>query len=588
MFKQRKFIHDFTERYAYPFNESLFTRSDDAIINQLQQIILSLQTDGFFTIKVTGFDVIEDYAQINETMKQWYQASTRTSKSNRKNEEDNRYEYIDLKDSAIKLLIVHYYIAIKEEEGTADVIIQVPRVVNKFYFYLNGNYYSSMYQIVDASTYNNSSTKGKKSDCVTFKTNLQPIRIYRHEYKISDTMGEHHLLTQFDCNAFNKTVSTINYLFAKFGLMETLRRFNLSNVIRVNTDDQTDEYTYSFLGKKSNGIYVNVLKSFLDRVPIVQHIVYTICNSIESDSKINDIYNNEFWIAKLGSSFNSNNRLNKGYNVISSIESVLDLNIQNQIHLPWEYKKHIYSILSWIICEYGLLKLKDNLDITTKKIRHAEYMSAIYATKLSTGIYRLANKGKRADLKDIKRVIYTRPDFLVTEITKSQLVTFRNIVNDMDSVLALKFTYKGISGIGETSSSIPDQFRHLDISNMGILDPDASSASDPGVNGSLVPFLKVYANGYFSNKQEPITWENEYNKLYDEYKKIRGLKDVVEFKNNVLGKDDKDTNIINECENVSKNIQISMANNMVNLEPLDSVTGLPLEESGLIYYECSG
>ena len=48
MFKQRKFIHDFTERYAYPFNESLFTRSDDAIINQLQQIILSLQTDGFF------------------------------------------------------------------------------------------------------------------------------------------------------------------------------------------------------------------------------------------------------------------------------------------------------------------------------------------------------------------------------------------------------------------------------------------------------------------------------------------------------------------------------------------------------------
>jgi hypothetical protein len=445
-----------------------------------------------------------------------------------------------------------------------------------------------MYQIVDASTYNNSSTKGKKSDCVTFKTNLQPIRIYRHEYKISDTMGEHHLLTQFDCNAFNKTVSTINYLFAKFGLMETLRRFNLSNVIRVNTDDQTDEYTYSFLGKKSNGIYVNVLKSFLDRVPIVQHIVYTICNSIESDSKINDIYNNEFWIAKLGSSFNSNNRLNKGYNVISSIESVLDLNIQNQIHLPWEYKKDIYSILSWIICEYGLLKLKDNLDITTKKIRHAEYMSAIYATKLSTGIYRLANKGKRADLKDIKRVIYTRPDFLVTEITKSQLVTFRNIVNDMDSVLALKFTYKGISGIGETSSSIPDQFRHLDISNMGILDPDASSASDPGVNGSLVPFLKVYANGYFSNKQEPITWENEYNKLYDEYKKIRGLKDVVEFKNNVLGKDDKDTNIINECENVSKNIQISMANNMVNLEPLDSVTGLPLEESGLIYYECSG
>ena len=588
MFKQRKFIHDFVEKYSYPFNDELFTRSDDAIINQLQQIILSLQSEGFFTIKVTGFDVIESYSEINEIMKQWCTASTRTSKSNRKNEEDNRYDYIDLKSSAIKLLIVHYYIAIKDEEGTADVIIQVPRVVKKFYFYLNGNYYSSMYQIVDASTYNNSSTKGKKSDCVTFKTNLQPIRIYKHEYKLNDTLGNQHLLTQFDCNAFNKTVSTVNYLFAKFGLIDTLKRFHLSDVIRVSNYDQSDDYTYSFLGKRSNGIYVNVLKMFLDRIPIVQHIVYSICNAIESSTTLDDIYGSEFWVIKLGSSFNSNDKLSKGYNVISSIESVLDLNIQNQIHLPWKYKKDIYSILSWIICEYGLLKLKDNLDINTKKIRHAEYLSAIYATKLSSNIYRLANKGKKADLKDIKRVIYTRPDFLVTEITKSQLVTFRNIVNDMDSVLALKFTYKGISGIGETSSSIPDQFRHLDISNMGILDPDASSASDPGVNGSLVPFLKVYANGYFSNKPEPITWENEYTKLFDEYKKIRGLKDVIEFKNKALGQLDNDTNIINECENVSKNIQLGMANNMISLEPLDSVTGLPLEESGMICYECGG
>ncbi|MBQ8131002.1 MAG: hypothetical protein IJ193_00760 [Bacilli bacterium] len=594
---QRQFIHDFVDKYSNDFNTNLFKRSDEAIIDQLKQIILSLQTtysedknSSFFTIKVVGFDVIDKYSEIAETMRNWYNASIKTSKSGRKSDEDNKYDYIDLKSSDIKLLIVHYYIAIKDEEGYADVIIQIPRVVNKFYFYLNGNYYSAMYQIVDASTYNNSSTKGQKSSCVTFKTNLQPIRIYKHDYIVKDTQGVEHTLTEYDCNAFNKTVPTVNYIFAKYGLFEGLKLFNLHNFIRVTQEDQSDDYTYSFLGKRSNGIYVNVTKNFLDTAPVVQHIVYTICNSIEADTTIDYLYGTEFWIAKLGSSFNSSNRLTKGYNVQISIESVLDMNIRNQLHLPWEWKQDIYHILAWILLEFGLLKLKDNLDITTKKIRYAEYIAAIYANKLSLGIYRLSNKGKRADLKDIKRVIYTKPDFLINEIIKSQLVTFKNIVNDMDAFLPLKFTYKGISGIGESSSSIPDQFRLLDISNMGILDPDASSPSDPGVNGSLTPFATVYDNGYFSNNSEPLTWEKEFNKLYNEYKQSRDLVDVVEFRNNMLG-ENTDTSVMKQSSDVLANICETVAKSAIEKDILtnaiDSVTGerINLEESGLLYYE---
>ena len=594
---QNKFIHDFIEKHSSKFNQNLFIRSDDAIIDQLKQIILTLQTDNsnpnssFFTIRVEGFDVIEDYDQIIETMRNWYANSIKSSKSSRKSEDDNKYDYIDLKSSDIKLLIVHYYIAIKDEEGYADVIIQIPRVVNKFYFYLNGNYYSTMYQIVDASTYNNSSTKGQKSTCVTFKTNLQPIRIYKHDYVLTDTKGNDHDVTEYDCNAFNKTVPTVYYIFAKYGLAEGLRLFNLENFIRVSQVDESDEYTYSFLGKRSNGLYVNVTKTFLDSVPVVQHIVWALCTAIEPECKIDTVYNNEFWIAKLGSSFNSQNRLTKGYNVQSSIESVLDMNIQSQLHLPWEWKQDIYHILIWILFEYGLLKLKDNLDISTKKIRCAEYIAAIYAAKLSTGIYRLSNKGKRADLKDIKRVIYTKPDYLIVEITKSQLVTFRNIVNDMDSFLPLKFTYKGPSGIGESSSSIPDQFRLLDISNMGILDPDASSPSDPGINGSLTPFATIYENGYFSNEQESLTWYNEYTKLYNDYKQVRDLIDVVEIRNDMLNQDE-DLSVQKQSENILSNLCEKIAKTAVESQvlsnPVDSITGKninPLELGGLIYRE---
>ena len=597
---QNQFIHNFIEKSTNKFNEKLFVRSNDAIIDQLKQIILSLQTSydkdknsSLFTIRVTGFDVIEDYEQITETMRNWYAVSIKTSKSSRKSEEDNKYDYIDLKSSDIKLLIVHYYIAIKDEEGTADVIIQVPRVVNKFYFYLNGNYYSSMYQIVDATSYNNSSTKSQKSSCVIMKTNLQPIKIYKHDYRIKDINGDSHILTEYDCNVFNKTVPTVNYIFAKYGLFEGLRLFNLENFIRVTQTNQSDDYTYTFMGR-SKGLYVNVTKNFLDTAPVVQHIVYAICNAIEENTTLEEIFSAEFWVGKLGSSFNYTNRLAKGYNVQVSIESVLDMNIRNQLHLPWEWKQDIYHVLAWILLEYGLLKLRDTSDITTKKIRYAEYIAAIYAKKLSLGIYRLSNKGKRADLKDIKRVIYTKPDFLITEVIKSQLITFRNIVNDTDAFLPLKFTYKGISGIGESSSSISDQFRLLDISNMGILDPDASSPSDPGVNGSLTPFVKTYDNGYFSNEMEPLTWETEFNKIYNEYKQSRDLLDVAEFRNSALG-DTKDTSMLQTTTDILGNMLNTLARTDMERQimenPIDSVTGEKssyyLDESGLITYECN-
>jgi hypothetical protein len=160
----------------------------------------------------------------------------------------------------------------------------------------------------------------------------------------------------------------------------------------------------------------------------------------------------------------------------------------------------------------------------------------------------------------------------------------------MDSFLPLKFTYKGISGIGESSSSIPDQFRLLDISNMGILDPDASSPSDPGVNGSLTPFATIYDNGYFSNEQEPLTWFNEYNKLYNDYKQVRDLIDVVEFRNEMLDQNE-DLTVQKQSENILSNLCGTIAKTAVENEiltnPIDSITGrnISLESGGLIYYE---
>lgn len=592
----KRFIHDYVQNHVDDFNDQLFLRSDEAIIDQLEKIIISIQTHGLFTIKVKGFTVVDNYDDIQVILRKHYE---RVLKGSKKAADDNRFNYIDLQESKIKLLIVHYETSYKNERENLDVIIEVPRVVNKFYFFLKGNYYSPMYQIVDASTYNNSSSKkNSKKATITLKTNFQPIRITRFEVSVGDTDGNKYSFTSFSCFAFNKSVPAIVYLFAKYGVVKALENLGLSNYLFISSDNQSNEDICSFCSSKNDKIFINVNRYFMNN-PIIQHAVVTLLNMINSSMNFNDLYNTDIWIERLGGGFVTQNKLQKGLTILKSFESTLDINIQEQIYLPWKYKKDMFVLLQWLLCEFNNLKMKDTMNITTKKVRCAEYIAAIYAKKLTTNIHRLSNKGKKINLKEIERTINIKPDWLIVEITKSQLVGFRNIVNDMDSFLATKFTYKGISGVGDTngsngSRSIPNQFRLLDISNMGILDPDASSPSDPGVNGSIIPFLKLNTNGYLSDTKEPITYEQELKELSDEYKKIKGLKEVIEFKHNVLDDNNvttEDVAIANQTELVANHVTetlsgIMESNDQIIKKHLDSLTGLPIAEgSDILNYD---
>lgn len=592
----KRFIHDYVQNHVDDFNDQLFLRSDEAIIDQLEKIIISIQTHGLFTIKVKGFTVVDNYDDIQVILRKHYE---RVLKGSKKAADDNRFNYIDLQESKIKLLIVHYETSYKNERENLDVIIEVPRVVNKFYFFLKGNYYSPMYQIVDASTYNNSSSKkNSKKATITLKTNFQPIRITRFEVSVGDTDGNKYSFTSFSCFAFNKSVPAIVYLFAKYGVVKALENLGLSNYLFISSNNQSNEDICSFCSSKNDKIFINVNRYFMNN-PIIQHAVVTLLNMINSSMNFNDLYNTDIWIERLGGGFVTQNKLQKGLTILKSFESTLDINIQEQIYLPWKYKKDMFVLLQWLLCEFNNLKMKDTMNITTKKVRCAEYIAAIYAKKLTTNIHRLSNKGKKINLKEIERTINIKPDWLIVEITKSQLVGFRNIVNDMDSFLATKFTYKGISGVGDTngsngSRSIPNQFRLLDISNMGILDPDASSPSDPGVNGSIIPFLKLNTNGYLSDTKEPITYEQELKELSDEYKKIKGLREVIEFKHNVLDNNNvttEDVAIANQTELVANHVTetlsgIMESNDQIIKKHLDSLTGLPIAEgSDILNYD---
>ena len=538
---QNELIANFNKRSIPKFNTEFFQRSDDAIIEEIKNVILSCQRDKFFTIKVIGFTVVENYSEIQQILYEYEKAKSKKNKLT-----DNPYDYINLKDSDIKLLLVHYYIAIKDQEEYQTIIIAVPRVVEKFYFRLAGSIYSAMYQIVDGSTYNNSNSAAKKP-VVTFKTQLAAMRIIRNVTTMKTTEKENVKCVYYVCMTFDKPTLAMQYLLAKFGFYGTQTFLGLNGWITVTDKPLEDENFYSFM--RHNNLFINVPKLLFNNDTLVQSLVYSIYKSTTKNTTPEECYQTDFWLKVLASRFN-NDTAEKGISVLNSIECIYDISTKKTLRLPEHKKKDIFDIIKWIMGNFNALKNKDNTDISTKRIRCAEYIAALYAMKLSRAIYKLSNEGKRTELIHVRRAINIKPMYLISEIQKCNLVNYRDMVNDKDAISALKFTYKGIAGIGETATSaVPNTYRMVNPSHLGRVDLNSSSNTDPGLSGTLCPLGHIYEGGFFSDFEEPNTWEDEISKTMKAFRELVGLKEINAFSKLV----NINTNIVEE--NVDESIE---------------------------------
>ena len=99
--KQKEFLAKISKEDRIKFNPVLFERSDQDIIEELKKVILSCQRQNkYFTIKVTGFKVVDNYAEINDILYKYYENASRNKSKMKKR--DNQYAYINLNESDIK------------------------------------------------------------------------------------------------------------------------------------------------------------------------------------------------------------------------------------------------------------------------------------------------------------------------------------------------------------------------------------------------------------------------------------------------------------------------------------------------------
>ena len=604
--EQKKFIHDFNDKYRYKFNRDLFIRSDDELVNAIRNVIYSCERDSTFVIKVIDFQVIDNYDDINSIMYQYEDSLINKVKKNKDGEDivikkaknkDNIYSFINLKDSDIKLIKVDYFIQINEKKAglvnnTITVYIAIPRLIDDFYYRINGKMYSAMYQIVDASTYNNTNSK-KKEQIVTLKTIFTPIRLYRYSTNLKNIDGIPIPCTYFISSIFKKSLLVMKYIIAKMGFYQAQNFLCIQSIDIVNNISNIDQEK-NYIFPQRGGMYVIVDKFLFDNIQIVQSFVYTVYATIAymKDTEFEVMKEHNTWLKALGGEFTTFKSddttidaiIEKGESVVSSLEFVYDRLTKEDLKLSLEDKEDIYCILRWMMYEFQALRNKDNLDISTKKVRWAEYLAAMYATRLSTRIYNISDQGKNANLNSIRKAIQTPPMFLIKEMTKSgcKLVNYKSCVNDMDSIIALKYTYKGISGIGEKSNSISQSYRNIHPSHLGRVDVDSSSNSDPGISGTICPLSSLH-DGHFDEYEEPSTWHNDINKVMDIYNAMNSKKDMARLIYDVgMDKQDKysDTSFIDECIGINMNLMEHVIQSERNSE---YINGYDLFGDGYIF-----
>ena len=597
---QLEFISHYNKTNRAPFNPELFKRDDQKIMDELKKVILSCQRNRFFTLQVKNFEEIDDYQSIQEILYKIEQK--RNDKGGKKKE--NPYEFINLKDSDVRLLCVTWHVRLnfepqKSDEPTEDtfkVYIAVPRIVDKYYFRLSGNIYFICNQIVDGSIYNNGTSSNRKLETVVQKCLFLPIKVYRSVLDLEEYLTGSIIKTViFRSNIFSKTIPILRYTFAKMGILNTLAFYDLKEIHIYNEVESLNLSADMYYVFAKNDIYIVVPKYIFENDHIVQSFISTIYCSISRSTTFNDIFTNDFWIESLGNNYNAKFSKDKAESVLDSLESSYDIPLKESLRLPEEYKQDIYYILRWLIREFSKLKLRSNLDMSTKRIRCEEVVAALYAMKITKGIFRISDKGTNITINKIKQAVYTHPLVLLNAITKCSLVNYNNLVSDNDAINAMKYTFKGPSGLGESNdnpnvktkknSSVPDIYRHVNYSQYGRIDTCSSTATDPGLSGSICPRVKLY-NGYFSDYQEPNEWESEYAELLNNYKSLVNKKELITFKNSMGITSQTNIGDIQDSIDIFKELMSPVSKaNIALLNETDAETVLFIDENG--YFEIS-
>lgn len=401
-------------------------------------------------------------------------------------------------------------------------IILLPKYIDRYHFLISGNKTLAMFQVVDNATYNR---KGE----VILKSRIQ-LRLSKEDKRkrfhlICVESGKEFKISNLIVNLFKKKFNPLFYFVAKKGILGTIDFFGYTKFLNVVTEVKNPDLFYYF--KINSNILLEAEKNLFEEDPFMRTFAGMFIQVFNTRNKIEDIYDDELWVKRLGSLFTSapKNQLNKGYDVLKSFRNVLDTTTQNALRIDYKDKADIYCVLRWMMREFNELRNMDNNSLFNKRIRINEYIAAHFSRFLKDKVNYALNL-KPYDKEKLSKFFKFDEYILIKTLFKSKkpspLFRYNIDINDLQALNGLKFSFTGIQGL--PSDKVKDEQRDIYPSHLGRFELNAISSSSPGISGMLTPFCKIYDGGYFGESQ---TIEKPYVKKLQ--KRIRQIEENEEL-----------------------------------------------------------
>lgn len=420
-------------------------------------------------LKIIDWELITD-----ETKFDINKINVKYIKSNKNKKFDKR---IPVKTSRYDLLKIKFLCNDGKEEWIEEREVLLYKLIDKYFYIIDGNRYCPIYQLVDASVYN-------RKNYLTQKSQSSPIIIKRDIEDIRDIDGNHFKIQYYRICLSKQKINILYFYLALMGYDNTLMYMQMKNIIRIETFrkyDKDKEYCF----RSNSGMYLKVIKYFFDNDTFTRYMCAALLFCMEDCTTIMDLNNNEFWTAKLGGLITKEDqefdkKFYKGKSFLLTVYGFLDDLTKENLRIHSFNKGSSFAVIRWMLRNFNELKMKDNMNLKNKRLRLGEQNAAILIKRL--------NQRKRKFITDIttnkikpyyiKDLINFDQDFVIKTINgaKSSLMRYDDSVNDADMWNALKFSLKGPNSLGEkNSNSVNILNRDIHTSYVGRLDLNASS-----------------------------------------------------------------------------------------------------------------
>lgn len=189
-------------------------------------------------------------------------------------------------------------------------------------------------------------------------------------------------------------------------------------------------------------------------------------------------------------------RLNRTFLMYLSMERLNDENLLDEYVINQEDDPSLLTFLKYLIVNYNEIKRSNTSNLYNKRVRVSENVIAPIRVLTSQVLFMLIKENHldQTRLRQIFNPLISNKNMLIKDILKNDLILYDNSTNDSVSNLytSTKYTLAGAGGLN--SKRIPFKYRRIDPSYVGNLSLTASSAVNPGITGTIVPFAKIHLN----------------------------------------------------------------------------------------------